>query len=123
MTAASSEIDDVAHDKPPLKEDRSPRSGEELRAWDFIRIGVAFDLIIAAVILFVSLGRITPDTVPVGLAVFAMVSIAIWGGLGMVAVPTLLVQRTRRAWARRRSKRRADATGTWDDWIDDPRLR
>ena len=98
--AGSSKIDDVASGKPPLKADPSARSGEELRAWDFIRVGVAFDLIIAAVILFVSLGRITVDTVPVGLAVFAMVSIAIWGGLGMVAVPTLLVQRTRRAWGK-----------------------
>jgi hypothetical protein len=121
MMAAFPKTDDVTHGKPPTKAEQPPRSGEELRAWDFIKVGLAFDLIVAAVIVFVSLGPMTPDTVPVGLAVFALVSIAIWGGLGLVAVPMLLARRVRRAWARRLAKHRAGVPGTWDDWIDGPR--
>ena len=41
----------------------------------------------------------------------------------MVAIPTLLVQRMRRSWALRCSKHRRKLSGTWDDWIDGPRLR
>ena len=55
----------------------------------------------SAVIGAVSLGRILVDSVPVGLAVSALVSIAIWEGLAQAATPTLLVQRLRRTWTRR----------------------
>jgi hypothetical protein len=99
----------------------SASPNEELTAWDFIRVGLAFDLIIAVVILVVSaLGRMTVDTIPVGVAVFLLVSVAIWGGVGLVAVPTLVMQRVRRTWAHQCSKRRRKSPRVWDDEIDGP---
>ncbi len=113
-----------AADAPPDKVSKasgSTNEDENLSAWDFVRVGLALTLIFAAVVMVVAgLGRITSDTIPVALFVFAMLLIVIWGGLTLVAVPTLLIQRVRRAWACRRSKRRASLPGIWDDWIDGP---
>jgi hypothetical protein len=120
--AGGPKIDDAASGKPSAKTVPSARPAEELSARNFIRAGLAFDLIVAAVILVaVALGRITADTIPVGLAIFVLVSIAIWAGIGLVAVPVLIAQRIRRAWTRRRAKQRAGLPATWDDWIDGPR--
>ena len=77
MMVPTPKIGDAARDETSPKEGLSARSDRGLNTWDFIRAGVALDLIMAVVILGVSLGRITPDTIPVGLAVFVLVSIAI----------------------------------------------
>jgi hypothetical protein len=117
--AAVPKIDDAARGKPSAKVIPSARPDGELSVRNFIQTGLAFELIIAAVILVVSaLGRITADIIPVGLVVFVMISFGIWGALALVAVPTFLVQRVRRTWTRRRAKH---LDRTWDDWIDGPR--
>jgi hypothetical protein len=102
----------------PSKAKVSIGPDEDLNAWDFIRVGLA--LTVVAIAVLAACGRYDADFIPSALFVLALSSIAIWGGLTLVAIPTLLFQRMRRALARRRSKSRAETLGTWDDWIDGP---
>ena len=79
----------------PSKAKVSTRADEDLSAWDFIRVGLA--LTVVAVAVLAACGRYDADFIPSALFVLALSSIAIWGGITLVAIPTLLFQRMRRA--------------------------
>jgi hypothetical protein len=102
---------------------------EELKAWDFVRMGLWWTLLVLAflamaVLVVAGHGHYNANFIRRSLLrVAAVFSIAIWGGIGLVAIPTLVVQRMERTWARRRPKRRAGSPGLWDDWIDGPGSR
>jgi hypothetical protein len=111
------------------KAGRSASMDEEVTAWDFVRLGLwwtivvdAFFLVMADLVL-VALGDYNADLIRRSLGVAACFSIAIWGGIGLVAIPTLVGQRMQRIWAHRRSERRARGPGLWDGWIDGPGTR
>jgi hypothetical protein len=109
--------------EPSSKAGRSAGADEELNAWSFARMGLGLNLVVVAILVMAGLGHYNADFIPSAIGVAAGFSIAIWGGITLVAVPALLVQRVRRNWAHRRSKRRAGSPGLWDDWIDGPRSR
>jgi hypothetical protein len=115
-------ISHVADGKPPGKAACSPRPDEGLSAWDFIRTGLVFTVIVAAVIAVVSsVGRITFDTVPVALLVLLMVSIAIWGGLALVAVPDAAPRRSREN--NSSAEQASKGVESQSEWRGDPILR
>jgi len=86
----------------------------------FVRMGVGLSLIVASVLVVVGLKRRDADTIASALGVLLLFSVAIWGGIGLIAIPALLTQMVRRTWAHRRSLRRGKNPGVWDDWIDGP---
>ena len=114
--------------EPSSKAGRSASADEELKAWDFVRLGLWWTLVVVAVLVMAVLvmavpGHYNADLIPNALRVAAGFSIAICGGIGLVAIPTLVERRMQRIWAHRRSKRRAGSPGLWDDGIDGPGSR
>jgi hypothetical protein len=115
--------------EPSSMAGQSASADEELKAWDFVRMGLWWTLLVVAFLVMAvldiaGLGHYNAGFIPSALLrVAAVFSIAIWGGIGLVAIPTLVVQRMERIWAHRRSKRRAGSPVLWDDWIDGPGSR
>jgi cytochrome c biogenesis protein CcdA len=114
--------------EPSSNAGQSASADEELKAWDFVRMGLLCTLVVVALLVMAGLvmasqGDYNAEFIPRALRLAVGFSIVIWGGIGLVAIPTLVVQRMERIWAHRRSKRRAGSPGLWDDWIDGPGSR
>jgi hypothetical protein len=89
--------DNASPDKPSPKAKRSAGEREELSVRYFFSFGLGFTLIVFAILVIAVLPRFNSDSIGGALAVLAFFSIAIWGGIALVAVPTLLTAAVRRA--------------------------
>jgi hypothetical protein len=93
---------------------------EDLNAWYFIRAGLGLNLFVAVLLVVAAPRGRNADTVATVHAMVAFFSVAIWGGIALVAIPTLLVQMVRRTRAHRKSLLPGKSPGIWDGWIDGP---
>jgi hypothetical protein len=119
---AMSKLDNAMPEKPSPQAKRSAGEREEPGVRYFFSFGVALTFIALAVLMIAVLPRLNSDSIGTALIVLAFFSIAIWGGIALVAVPTLLATAVLRARRRRGLTYRADVSATWDDWIDGPRF-